>query len=86
MNFDFDFDFDFIVDNWVVSFSHVTTSPAPGVQLFSCSFAVHIENCGAWWFSGSCSSLVVVEARSPRLNFLHKCTARFRILPHNIFN
>ena len=29
-------------------------------------------------------ALVVVETRTPRLNFLHKCTARFRILPHNI--
>ena len=39
-----------------------------GMQLFSCPFAVHIEDCDAWWFSGGCSSLVVVEARSLRFS------------------
>ena len=54
--------------------------PAPGVQLFSCSFAVHIEDCDAWWFSSGCSLLVAVEAKSyGRIPY-----KRFRILPHNI--
>ena len=26
-----------------------------GVQLFSCPFAVHIEDCDVWWFSGGCN-------------------------------
>ena len=55
-----------------------------GVQLFSCSFAVYIEDCDAWWFSGGCSSLVVVEAKSYGQIPYISVIARFRILQHNI--
>ena len=71
----------------VVSFSYVTTSLActADVQLFSCLFTLHIEDCDAWWFSGGCSSLVVVEARSSRFNS-QGVTAGFWILLCNIIN